>query len=178
MAIADFLGETAEIRIVDFLAENNDQSYNITEIASCVGLSRTTVYQKIPKLIYNRIVKVSETIGKSKRFQIEDNDIVQGLMNSAISNSFLVGTKNLEEKEKIKQIFKEIELPELEKNRFSSETLTFGEDVILIKQPPVIFSNTFEAESTTNMTLENNTSQLEKITFQTLQVGQRVSSND
>lgn len=48
MALEDFLGETSEIKIIDFLADNMDQSYNQSEISANTGLSRTTVYQKIP----------------------------------------------------------------------------------------------------------------------------------
>lgn len=56
MALSDFLGNTSELRIVDFLAENLDIEYNPTELSEHIGMSRVTLYEKLPKLIHNKIV--------------------------------------------------------------------------------------------------------------------------
>ncbi len=104
MALSDFLGETAEIKIIDFLAENSDRRYSVTELSDCVGLSRTTIYEKLPKLIYNKIVKVAGKTGRSTLVQTEDNAIVDGLTQAVISNSFLVAGEKLEEEEAYEQI--------------------------------------------------------------------------
>lgn len=119
MALSDFLGETAEIKIIDFLAENRDQRYNLTVLAGCTGLSRTTVHEKLPKLIYNKTVKIAETVGRSKLFQIEDNEIINGLMKAVFSNSFLIASEEPEEGEVYEQIRGEIRAPLEEQVRYS-----------------------------------------------------------
>ncbi len=48
MSLQNFLGYSAEIAIVDFLAECNPCSYTISEISEFTGLSRTTVHNKLP----------------------------------------------------------------------------------------------------------------------------------
>ncbi len=88
MALEDFLGVTSEIRIIDFLADNMDRSYNQTEICDCTGLSRTTVNQKIPELIQKNVVVVDREVGKFKTFRLADNDIVKYLIAAALVQSF------------------------------------------------------------------------------------------
>ena len=66
MSLVDFLGSTSEIKIIDFLAENMDMAYNQTEISECLGISRTVVNQKIPVLMYNKIIEIKECKGNKK----------------------------------------------------------------------------------------------------------------
>ena len=88
MALEDFLGQTSEIKVIDFLAENMDRSYNQTEISENTGLSRTTVNQKIPELIQSNIVVVDRAVGKFKTFKLADNDIVKFLVIASLAHSF------------------------------------------------------------------------------------------
>lgn len=88
MALEDFLGETSEIKIVDFLAENNDNSYNQTEISEFTGLSRTTVNKKIPEMIQNNILEIKEEIGRLRTYQLADNEIVKMLIIASLKHSF------------------------------------------------------------------------------------------
>ncbi len=88
MALEDFLGQTSEIKVIDFLADNMDRSYNQTEISENTGLSRTTVNQKIPELIQSNIVVVDQEVGKFKTFKLADNDIVKFLVIASLAHSF------------------------------------------------------------------------------------------
>lgn len=88
MALEDFLGQTSEIKVIDFLADNMDRSYNQTEISENTGLSRTTVNQKIPELIQNNIVVIDQEVGKFKTFKLADNDIVKFLVIASLAHSF------------------------------------------------------------------------------------------
>ncbi|MDY0387793.1 MAG: hypothetical protein RBT65_11865 [Methanolobus sp.] len=90
MSLQDFLGKTVEIRIIDFLAENRAFSYNQTEISKCLGVSRTSVNQKLPELIFNGIVDVKETHGNVNSYQLANNGIVKKLISSVFENGFLV----------------------------------------------------------------------------------------
>jgi len=88
MALEDFLGETSEIKIVDFLAENMDQSYNQTEISEFTGLSRVTVDKKIIELIQNNILEIHEELGRLKTYRLTDNEIVKMLIAASLAHSF------------------------------------------------------------------------------------------
>jgi len=73
MALSDFLGNTSEVRIVDFLAENLDMEYNLTKLSEHIGISHVTLYEKLPKLILNKIVGISSESGRMKFFKLADN---------------------------------------------------------------------------------------------------------
>lgn len=103
MSLQDFLGKTVEIRIIDFLAENKTFSYNQTEISKCIGISRTSVNQKLPELIFNGIVDVKETQGNVNSYQLANTGIVKKLIGSVFENVFLVSNYDEEENVVISQ---------------------------------------------------------------------------
>ncbi len=108
MALEDFLGQTSEIKVIDFLAENMDRSYNQTEISENTGLSRTTVNQKIPELIQSNILVVDKAVGKFKTFKLADNDIVKYLVIASIAHSFKQAEDPLSEEEQKELIKKRL----------------------------------------------------------------------
>jgi DNA-binding transcriptional regulator LsrR (DeoR family) len=108
MALEDFLGQTSEIKVIDFLADNMDRSYNQTEISENTGLSRTTVNQKIPQLIQSNIVVVDQEAGKFKTFKLADNDIVKFLVIASLSHSFKQAENPLSEEEQSELIKKRL----------------------------------------------------------------------
>lgn len=108
MALADFLGDSSEIRIIDFLADNMDQVYNQTEISENTGLSRTTVNQKIPVLIQNNIVVVDQSVGKFKTFRLADNDLVKFLISASLAHSFKYAENPKSDDEQREQIMRQL----------------------------------------------------------------------
>ncbi len=108
MALEDFLGDTSEIKIIDFLADNMDLSYNQTEISENTGLSRTTVNQKIPQLIQNNIVIVDREVGKFKLFRLADNDTVKYLISASLTHSFRQAENPLSDEDQKEQIKKQL----------------------------------------------------------------------
>lgn len=104
MALEDFLGETSEIKIIDFLAENMDNSYNQTEISEFTGLSRTTVNKKIIELIQNNILEIHEELGRLKTYRLADNEIIRKLIAASLAHSFKQAENPLEEEEVRKEI--------------------------------------------------------------------------
>ncbi len=99
MSLEDFLGETSEIKMVDFLAENMDNSYNQTEISEFTGLSRTTVNKKIPEMIHNNILKVEDELGNLKTYRLADNEIIKMLIAASLEHSFRQAENPLDEEE-------------------------------------------------------------------------------
>jgi hypothetical protein len=108
MALEDFMGQTSEIKVIDFLAENMDRSYNQTEISENTGLSRTTVNQKIPELIQSNILVVDKAVGKFKTFKLADNDIVKSLVIASLAHSFKQAENPLSEEEQKELIKKRL----------------------------------------------------------------------
>ncbi len=108
MALEDILGVTSEIKIIDFLADNMDCSYNQTEISECTGLSRTTVNQKIPVLIQKNVVVIDREVGKFKTFRLADNDIVKYLIAAALVHSFKDAENPLSDEEQLELIKKHL----------------------------------------------------------------------
>jgi DNA-binding transcriptional regulator GbsR (MarR family) len=104
MALEDFLGDTSEVRIIDFLADNMDRSYNQTDISESTGLSRTTVNQKIPELIKNNIVVIDRQVGKFKTFKLAENDIVKFLISASLTHSFEQADNTMSDEELREQI--------------------------------------------------------------------------
>lgn len=104
MALEDFLGDTSEVRIIDFLADNMDRSYNQTDISESTGLSRTTVNQKIPELIKNNIVVIDRQVGKFKTFKLAENDIVKFLISASLTHSFKQADNTMSDEELREQI--------------------------------------------------------------------------
>ena len=107
MSLADFLGATSEIRIIDFLAENMDMAYNQTEIGKCLNMSRTVINQKIPALIHNNIIEVKECKGNTKWYGLKQNDLVGELVSAIYDHSFMMAECEEEEEEAISRISKE-----------------------------------------------------------------------
>ncbi|MDY0131026.1 MAG: helix-turn-helix transcriptional regulator [Methanosarcina vacuolata] len=104
MSLADFLGSTSEIKIIDFLVENMDMAYNQTEISECLGMSRTIVNQKIPLLIYNHIIEVKECKGNSKKYGLKDNSLVHKLITLIYDHSFKMSEYEEDEGELLSRI--------------------------------------------------------------------------
>ncbi|MCX9011949.1 MAG: hypothetical protein OIN66_12600 [Candidatus Methanoperedens sp.] len=123
MALEDFLGETSEIKIIDFLAENMDNSYNQTEISDLTGLSRTTVNKKIPEMIHNNLLEIKEELGQLKTYGLTDSKLVKLLISASLEHSFKQAENLLDEDEARDEIRRRIGLPLTEEpNRFYTET--------------------------------------------------------
>jgi hypothetical protein len=127
MALEDFLGETSELKIIDFLAENMDNSYNQTEISEFTRLSRTTVNKKIPEMIHNNILEIKKELGPLKTYQLADNDIVKMLISASLLHSFKQAENPLEEEEAKEILQRMIGYPSIrEPNRYYIKPVSDG----------------------------------------------------
>ncbi|MDQ1251211.1 MAG: hypothetical protein QG646_280 [Euryarchaeota archaeon] len=104
VSLADFLGSTSEIRIIDFLAENMDMAYNQTELRKCLGMSRTIINQKIPILMHNNIIEVKEFKGNTKKYGLKKNSLVNKLISAIYEHSFKMAESEGEEEESLSGI--------------------------------------------------------------------------
>ncbi|VVB88460.1 Uncharacterised protein [uncultured archaeon] len=113
MALQDFLGHTSNLAIIDFLAENTGEEYNQTEISECTGLSRTTIHAKLPELILNKIVEISDERARIKKFRLRETEIVNYLIKAAFAHSFAMADEAESEEEQYNQLY-ELIRPEIE----------------------------------------------------------------
>jgi hypothetical protein len=118
MSLRNFLGHSSEIAIVDFLAENNDFAYTISEISEFTGLSRTTVHKKLPGLILNRLVDIDDRAGHVKTYRLARNDFMTTLITAVYQHSFMMA--DIEDEDKALEGIKSgIDgEPEYSKNRY------------------------------------------------------------
>jgi len=97
--LLETIGDSIENRIIDFLIEGIGIDYSITDIADGCRISRPTVYKILPKLIKNKIVIPTRTIGRIQLYTLnKDNQKVKVLLK--MEEMLLKGS--FEEKQKIK----------------------------------------------------------------------------
>jgi len=80
MALEDLFGRTYEIRIIDFLATNYDNSYNQSEIGDFTGISRNVLYKKLPEMVEKNLLDVDNIVGRFKSYRLANNSIVNKIV--------------------------------------------------------------------------------------------------
>jgi hypothetical protein len=98
MALEDILGRTPEIRIIDFLATNFDNSYNQSEISDFTGLSRNILYKKLPEMAEKKILDVDNSVGRFKSYRLANNGIVNKLIAMDIEYNLMMSEPQENEK--------------------------------------------------------------------------------
>ncbi len=78
--LSDTLGKSPEIKILDHFLLHEDFAYTKSEIAKHAGISRATVYEKLPSLLEKRILIETKKIGKITLYKLNlDNPTVKKL---------------------------------------------------------------------------------------------------
>lgn len=93
MSLKHFLGETPEIRIVDFLIENMDMEYSIDEIAICTTLSTKEVSDAMRTLLNNEVIGEIASGKYQGCYTLKDNNIAKLLIDVVYTHSFTMAEK-------------------------------------------------------------------------------------
>ena len=64
------MGDTPQLRILDFLIENHFFDYPMTEIAKSANVGYHSFQKVFPNLINSKIVIITRKVGKSDYFQL------------------------------------------------------------------------------------------------------------
>ncbi len=106
MSLCDFLGDTSQIKIIDFFLGDAGNSYNISELSEMTGLTRMTLSKFIPELVQSRILEVDQSAGNVKTYRLAKNRLVELLVASAYAYSAIQGADPLDKEESICNIRK------------------------------------------------------------------------
>lgn len=110
MSLNDFLGDTSQIKIIDFFIGDAGNSYNISELSDMTGLTRMTLSKFIPGLVQSRILEVDQSAGNVKTYRLAKNRLVELLVASAYAYSSIQGSDPLDKEVSIGNIRKGLEL--------------------------------------------------------------------
>jgi hypothetical protein len=137
MALSQFLGDTSEIRLIDFFIGDGGNSYNISELNERTGLSRVTLTKKIPELIQNKIIEVDQQAGGIRTFRLAKSKIVDLLAAAILVNSFDAADEPLSEDETLQNIRNSLEFQDMPGEPVSvSGYKVQGKTVIIINDEP------------------------------------------
>ncbi|VVB80813.1 Uncharacterised protein [uncultured archaeon] len=93
------LGESPVVKVIDFLIDNQEFDYSLTDIAKGAEVGWTTLHQFWPELVRVGIVKKTRKIGRAELYKLNlDSPLVKKL----IEIDFLVSSQ-LIQKELVKQ---------------------------------------------------------------------------
>ena len=65
-----YLGKSPELRVIGFLLENILFDFSRKEILEEIGMSKSTLYRILPKLLRMEIIRITRRIGKAPLYQI------------------------------------------------------------------------------------------------------------
>lgn len=68
------LGNTTQLRVLEFLIEGRELDYSITDIAEGAEISRTTLLRIWEDLERSNIIKPTRVIGNAKLFQLNSQN--------------------------------------------------------------------------------------------------------
>jgi len=79
--LLETIGDTIENRVIDFLIEGRGIDYSKTDIADGCRISRPSVYKILPKLLKEKVVKVTRTMGRITLYTLNTgNDKAKALL--------------------------------------------------------------------------------------------------
>ena len=79
--LLEIVGDSIENRVIDFLVEGVGIDYTKKDVADNSGISRPTLYKIFPKLVKQKIIKPTRTIGRVQLYSINtENEKVKALL--------------------------------------------------------------------------------------------------
>ena len=77
----EILGNSARIKIIDFLMENHREAWNFMEIKKNCDVGYSTLKLEVPKILEFGLIKIKKKIGKSNLYQWNmDNEYAKALI--------------------------------------------------------------------------------------------------
>jgi len=67
-------GDSPQVRLLDFLADNLEFDYTISQLSGFAGLSRPTLYGLVERLTEEGVLVHTRTVGRSRFYRINRED--------------------------------------------------------------------------------------------------------
>jgi len=83
--IIALFGDSPRMRLLEYLMEFQNHKFTPSEIVEAVGMSRTTAFKELKKLLTENMISPSEPIGKSPTYQINMSSPIVQVMQSTVS---------------------------------------------------------------------------------------------
>ena len=111
-------GDSPRMKMVDFFMTFPKNEFIVPELVEGIGMSRTTVFKEIDKLLFNGMIIQSGKIGKSPTYKINKNSSIIYLMQKMISlRSKTVATSQIRNRTLNTLLRKQLETIEQLQNR-------------------------------------------------------------
>lgn len=78
-------GDSPRMKMVDFFMTFPKNEFTVPELVEGIGMSRTTVFKEIDKLLTNGMIVKSGNVGKSPTYKINKNNSVIYLIQKMVS---------------------------------------------------------------------------------------------
>ncbi len=79
--LLDFLGETPELRILDFFIENDIFDYSMADVARGIGMARVTIKRVFGDMAGDKLIVPTRKVGKAQLYELnKDSPVVQTLL--------------------------------------------------------------------------------------------------
>ncbi len=98
----EFMGDSPNMRVLDYLLTERDLDFSITDMAKNSGIGRSTLYRIWDGLIKNKIIIPTRIIGKAKLYKLNKENIVIKKLIEIDDNLMLEDLKNRSIKQEIK----------------------------------------------------------------------------
>ena len=96
----EFMGDSPQIRILDFLLTEHNIDFSITDMAKNAGIGRATLYRIWKDLTKNKLIVKTREIGKAKLYKLNtENPFVKKLIeldNALVLKDLKSRTRELE----------------------------------------------------------------------------------
>lgn len=74
----EIMGDNPTVRILDFLIENDRDSWTMVEIRNGASVGYSTLKSVLPKMLKNGLIMVKKTVGRARLFVInKENPIIK-----------------------------------------------------------------------------------------------------
>ena len=89
MGLSDIFSNMIELEVFDFLAENNDKAFKMKELSESLNHSVAEINDALSKMYCSYIVEIAYLVKGIQYFELRENEIVENLMKTVLSHSFL-----------------------------------------------------------------------------------------
>ena len=74
--LLQYMGDTPQLRIIDFFLDNKESDYSKKEIIEYTGISKTTFYKVWDEIVQFEYLKTTRKYGKAQLYAINEDSVL------------------------------------------------------------------------------------------------------